>query len=294
MASLWNKKGAIFILLSALLASLISSFVHGLGAPIPASQLLFLKSAMAFIVCMPWVVRDWTTIKNSPNKGLHIQKAFFGAVGNVFWLSALQVLPLADASTLSLTSALLTTLGAALFFKERIRFATCAALTLGGLGVCIVMKPSIAIFSWNATLPLMSAVCYTASSLFVKKISIKDSTMVSVIYLLGGMAVLSAPFAFLNWVSLSVWDLTIIFAIACLYCGVQWSLIYAYAHASAGFLAPFKFARFPLACVIGFVWFGEVPSAYVIAGGVLIFAGCTLIQYTRHDASYLLQLRSRK
>ncbi|MDP3372205.1 MAG: DMT family transporter [Candidatus Paracaedibacteraceae bacterium] len=291
-AFFWNKKGAFFIVLSALLASVTNSCVHGLTSYISAGQLLFLKAGVAFILCSPWIIRYWKNIIGSPNKKWHVQKAVFGAAGNVFWITALQTLPLADASILSLTSALLTTLGATVFFKERLRFATLGALALGGLGVCIVIKPSMAVFSWHALLPLMSALCYSASSLFVKKVSVDDSTIVSLVYLLGGMTVLSAPFAYAAWVSLSSWDFLLIVSIAVFYWGIQWSLIYAYAHASAGFLAPFKFVRFPLACVIGVVFFAETPSSYVVGGAFLIFCACGLIQFTRHDPSHLFKTRS--
>lgn len=294
LASLWNKKGAFFIVLSAVLVSASNSFVHGLKTPISAGQLLFLKAGISFLLCAPWLTRQWASIVRTPNKRWHAKKAIIGAIGNVFLIMALQKLPLADVTTLSLTSAILTTLGAAMFFKERLRPSTIAALVLGGVGVCIVLKPSVTIFSWDALLPLMSAVCYSISSLFVKKVSLVDSTEVSLMYLLGGMTVLSAPFAYYSWTSLSAYDCMIVVGIAVIYCVVQWLLIYAYAHASAAFLAPFKFARFPLGCLFGVVWFGEIPSWYVVSGGVLIFASCSLIQYTRHDPSYLLQMIKNK
>ena len=293
-ASLWNKKGAFFILLSALLVSTTHTLVHGLKTPISAGQLLFLKAGIGFLLCIPWLIRHWPSIARTPNKRWHAKKAIIGAIGNAFLIMALQKLPLADVTTLSLTSAILTTLGAALFFKEALRPSTIGALLLGGVGVCVVLKPSMTVFSGDALLPLMSAVCYTASSLFVKKVSLIDSTEVSLTYLLGGMTLLSAPFAYFTWVPINAWDCVAIAVIACLYCVIQWLLIYSYAHANAAFLAPFKFARFPLACVFGFIWFGEIPSWYVIGGGVLIFASCSVIQYTRHDPSYLLRMQSKK
>lgn len=292
-ASLWNKKGAFFIVLSALLASISNALVHGLKTPVSAGQLLFLKAGIGFLFCIPWLIRQQTNIVSTPNKRWHIKKAIIGAIGNAFLIMALQKLPLADVTTLSLTSAILTTLGATLFFKETLRPSTIGALLLGGIGVCVVLKPTISIFSWNALLPLMSAFCYSASSLFVKKVSLIDSTEVSLIYLLGGMTFLSAPFAYLSWAPLNVRDWGIIAAISCFYFVVQWLLIYAYAHANAAFLAPFKFARFPLACAFGIIWFSEIPSWYVIGGGMLIFASCSVIQYTRHDPSYLLRMREK-
>lgn len=294
LASQWNKKGAFFIVLAAALASASNSFLHGLKTPVSAGQLLFLKAGISFLLCAPWLIRQWRPVIQTPNKRWHAKKAIAGAIGNAFLILALQKLPLADVTTLSLTSAILTTLGAALFFKEKLRPSTIAALALGCVGVCIVLKPSVTVFSWNALLPLMSAVCFSASSLFVKKISLVDSTEVSLTYLLGCMAILSAPFAYFSWTPLNSYDWAIIIGIGAIYCIVQWLLIYAYAHASAAFLAPFKFARFPLGCVFGIIWFSEIPSWYVVIGGILIFAACTLIQYTRYDPSYLLQMRKSK
>ncbi len=289
IASLWNKKGALLITLTAVLVSLSNGLVHSLTAPIPTSQLLFLKAGIGFTLCLPWLSRYWGTICTTPNKHWHMQKIIIGAIGNACWLKSLQELPLADATTLSLASALLTTLGAALFFGERLRLMTLIALVLGSIGVVLTLTPSLSIFSWLAILPLISAACYSASSLFVKKISIIDTTYVTLFYLLGGMALLSAPFAFVSWIPLPLIDLVKIIAIGGLYCLVQWALIYAYAHANAGYLAPFKFIRFPLAILIGSFWFGEIVSFHVIIGGILILGACLLIQYTRHDPSHLLR-----
>ncbi len=291
-ASLWNKKGALLIASSALLVSLSNSLVHSLKPPIPTSQLLFLKAGIGFILCLPWLSRYWVAIRQTPNKHWHTQKIIIGAIGNACWLKALQELPLADATTLSLASALLTTLGAALFFGERLRFITLIALILGGIGVILTLAPSLSIFSWLTILPLMSAACYSASSLFVKKVSIIDTTYVTLFYLLGGMALLSAPFALVSWIPLTLIDSAKIITIAGLYCVVQWALIHAYAHAHAGYLAPFKFIRFPLAMLIGSFWFGEILSFHVIIGGILILGACLLIQYTRHDPSYLLRTQN--
>jgi drug/metabolite transporter (DMT)-like permease len=292
IASLWNKKGALLVTLTALLVSLSNSLVHSLTASIPTSQLLFLKAGIGFMLCFPWLSRHWIAICKTPNKHWHLQKIIIGAIGNACWLKSLQELPLADATTLSLASALLTALGAALFFGERLRLMTLIALILGGIGVVLTLTPSLSIFSWLAMLPLISAACYSASSLFVKKISIVDTTYVTLFYLLGGMTLLSAPFAFISWVPLPLIDLIKIIIIGGLYCLIQWALIYAYAHANAGYLAPFKFIRFPLAMLIGSFWFGEMVSFHVIIGGILILGACLLIQYTRHDPSHLLRNKS--
>jgi drug/metabolite transporter (DMT)-like permease len=292
-AFVWNKKGAFFIIFSALLTSISNSLIHSIKTPIPTSQLLFLKAGIGFILCAPWLFRHWHAVIQTPNKKWHGQKIIISAIGNACWLKALQELSLADATTLSLTSVLLTTLGAAVFFGERLRLVTIIALILGGIGVLLTLTPSIALFSWAAILPLLAAACYSASSLFVKKVSIVDTTYVTLIFLLGGMTLLSTPFVIASWTPLAATDVIKITAVASLYALVQWALIYAYAYANAGYLAPFKFIRFPFSLVIGSLWFSEHISFHIIVGGILILGACLLIQYTRHDPSYLVRIRDQ-
>ena len=137
-------------------------------------------------------------------------------------------------------------------------------------------------------MPLGSALCYSISSLLVKKISLNDSTHVSVFYLLGGMTLLSSPFAYAQWQTLSFIDTSKIMVLSFLYAAIQALLIYAYAHAHAGFLAPFKFVRFPVAVGVGFFYFGESISLSLIVGGFLIALGCFLTRYVESIPSFLL------
>jgi S-adenosylmethionine uptake transporter len=48
------------------------------------------------------------------------------------------------------------------------------------------------------------------------------------------------------------------------------ALIEAYTYTKAAVLAPFKFARFPLAIASGILFFGEYPDQTTLIGGVFI------------------------
>jgi drug/metabolite transporter (DMT)-like permease len=285
-AARWNLWGAILIILGALLAAFSNALIHGLARPIPACQLLFLKTTLGCLLCAPLWYKYRPQIRTSPNKKWHLYKAIAGALGNVLWFMALQSLPFADATTLSLASALMTTFGAAIFFGEKIRPWTLLALTVGFVGVVITLMPSFKDVNWAALLPLGSAAFYTASSLIVKKVSIKDEMPVSLFYLLGGMAALSAPFAIAFWIPLTATEYVTTGTLAIVYVAIQWTLIEAYTYASAGFLAPFKFIRFPLGLAIGVLFFNEPATGHTLAGAVLILLGCLMIQFTRRNPSH--------
>lgn len=284
----WNMGGALLILLGTALAAFSNSIVHEALKSIPAAQLLFIKSALGFLVCSPLLLGKNTRngFIHSSNKKWHNIKAICGTFGNFLWIEAIQQLQISDATTLSLTSALLTTVGAAYFFHEIFNKRIFTALIIGFVGVVLSLTPTFNMFSIKALLPLGSAILFSASSLIVKKISIEDRLSVSLLYLLLGMSIYSAPLAISSWISLSIREWTCISFMACIYICIQWSLIHAYTYATASFLAPFKFARYPIGLLIGVLYFKESLSVYSIIGGSCIIISCFLIQHIRNEPSF--------
>ena len=198
---------------------------------------------------------------------------------------------MSEATTLSLASALLTTIGGAFFFRERVRVTTAVALFLGFAGVYLILEPAFRTLSWQVFLPLLSATCFSASTLTVKRMSVTASMPVCLVYILAGMSVLSLPFAWYQWTPIAAHEWVWICLLAVLYIVINWSIIKAYSYASAGFLAPFKFIRFPLLVTLNYLFFPDIIAIHVLYGGVLIISGCLLIHSARFDPSYLLQMR---
>lgn len=291
-AARWNWRGAFLVMMGALLTTLSNSLVHGYVQHIPAAQLLFLKSFFGLALMMPLWWKRLPVIWQSTEKKWHGMRAFCGAVGNILWIFSLQKLSLPDATTLSLLSAVLTSIGAFVFFKEQLRRATLLAIMLSFGGVVIFLKPSfvsgdsLAIF-----LPIGSAICFSAASLIIKKVSLSDSLLVSLWYLLVFMGVLASPYAFYDWHPLTGGDLLYVTVIALIYVILQWSLIDAYTHATAGFLAPFKFARLPFGFMSGVFFFHETVHWHVLMGAFFIFLSCIFIQRDKDLAS--VQLKNR-
>lgn len=264
--------GAGLIVLVALLTTVSNSLTHSLPKTVSSTQILFFKSSIGFLLVLAWYRTRLKRVLSTKNMTWQFLKGLAGAAGNGFWIAAVQVLPLADSSALSLTSALMTTAGAYYFFSENPTRPLLWAIGIGFLGVLVILKPSSSIFNVYSLYPLLSALAFSASSLIVKKVAVKDSSQTTLCYLLLFMALLSFLPALYYWHPVAACTMLKLVGISVLYLLSQLALIEAYTYTQAAFLAPFKFSRFPLAILSGWLFFHEHFSWSTLAGGGLIIA----------------------
>jgi drug/metabolite transporter (DMT)-like permease len=264
--------GAALIVLIAVIANIGNSLTHSLPKNLSSSQILFFKSSLGFIFVVIWFKGNLPKLLTTSYFRWQFFKGLTGAIGGWFWIAAVQVLPLADSSALSLTSALMTTVGAYYFFSEKPTKPLLSALAVGFTGVILILKPSRAVLQVYSFYPLLSALAFSTSSLIIKKVSLKDSSRTTLCYLLLFMALFSGGPAFYYWQPIEIGTLLKLSGIACLYTLSQLALIEAYTYTQAAFLAPFKFSRFPIAIIFGWLFFGEQFSWSTLMGGSLIIA----------------------
>lgn len=265
-----NLYGAFLILLGGIITAGANSLTHSMSSDYSAAQILFLKSTIGWVFLCLLYGRKLHHILKTSILPYHALKGVFGAVGNWFWITALLFLPLAECSALSLTSAIITSIGGWMIFKERFYWSLFIASLLGFCGVYIILKPGWEIFSYYAIFPLISAIAFSGSSLMIKRLAVSDPSETTLFYLMCFMSVFSAVPAFYMWVPFENWDILKVCGIGFLYILTQLCIVEAYTHAAASFVAPFKFARFPFNVAIGFLFFMEVPAETTLLGAVII------------------------
>jgi len=269
-----NLYGALLILLSTLFALGGNGLLHSLSTKLPAMEILFFKNFIAFL-CL--LISCHSSLKSLlKTKALYGQmlRGLLATVGGWTWTLSLLYLPLAEASALSLTSTLFTSLGGILFFKEKSRLSLWGALAVGFLGVLIILQPTKAMFSIYAFLPLISAVAFAGSALLIKPLGIRDTPNTTLLYSMGCVSLLSGIPTCFEWVTPSCLDFLKLMGIGGIYLIAQKFLNAAYMHATASFLAPFKFSKFPLSALIGILFFMEIPSEITLMGGGIIMGAC--------------------
>lgn len=281
-----NIYGACLIVFISLVTTLSNTLTHCLPQNFPTEEILFFKVGVGLCLILLFHIRNLKELTQTQILKWHALKGLSGAIGNWFWIASIQVLPLADATALSLSSAFLTTIGAAYFFSEKVNRWIFLAITLGFTGVLLVLCPSTRMFSFYAFFPLLSAFSLSASSLIIKRVSLSDSSYTTTFYLVLFMTLFSAGPALWSWQTPTMNELIMLLMIGGLYVLGQFALIEAYTHATAGFIAPFKFTRFPLAILSGFLIFGEYISWKTLLGGSLIIASYYTVMKAKRLPSY--------
>lgn len=266
-----NVYGGLLIVLSTAASATTNGMTHSISKDLPPMEILFFKCLMGILLLLITYRKTFFLFLKTLILPIHALKGACGALGNWAWISAVQYLPLAESSALSITSAFFTSLGGMLFFKEKFHLKAWIAIVAGFTGVLLILHPSQKIFSFYAFLPLVSALFFSASSLFVKRLSQNDPSQTTLIYLLGFMAI----FAFISqlhtsWIIPTFDDFPKLAIIGCSYVLTQTCLIEAYTYAHTSFLAPFKYARFPVNIFTGVLFFAEIPPVTTLVGGAVI------------------------
>jgi drug/metabolite transporter (DMT)-like permease len=255
----------------------------------PVWMLIFSRSIVALITLLPLVL--WLGAPHrilTPLWPWYMARAVLFASGFAMFYAAFPFMGLAEVTTLFFAAPLMTATLAALFLQEKIGLHRTAALLVGFAGVVIATNPTGGRFGWIAILPLLCALTYAISQIIVRKIGEQDTSLVIGLYTISFSGILIIPIGSavtqlieitpeLNHLRMN-WPLPNAEGIAMLaLLGAIGTVAYtlvsrAYQIASASVIAPFDYSYLPLAALLGYLLWGEIPPYTTFVGMVLIVA----------------------
>lgn len=259
-----------------------------LGETVPLGQLLVVRFAVQAIILIPMV---WATKLAWRMSSRVLQLAFFRTVLHILGIgamfTALQYLPLADAVAIAFVMPFIMLLLGKYVLGEEVGARRLIACVVGFVGTLLVVQPSFAEVGWPALLPLVVALNFSFFMLITRKIA-KETNPIGLQAVSGVMAVcimvpllaittssgidaltLMAPSAF-EWAML--WAIGALGTMAHLL--MTWSLRYA----PSATLAPMQYLEIPIATVIGFWVFKDLPNGMAAIGiAITVAAGVYII-----------------
>jgi drug/metabolite transporter (DMT)-like permease len=190
-----------------------------------------------------------------------------------FFFTALGPVPLADATAVSFTSPLLVAALAFPVLGERVGLSQWGSIAVGFVGALIVIRPTGEGASPYAFLVVGSAVCYALYQLLTRRVAGVDAPETSVTYsALVATLVLSALVPFFwqtpqrlgHWLMLATLGLLGAVGHYCVARALLW--------APASIVSPFHYVQLVWASALGYLVFGDVPSAWTWLGAAIIVA----------------------
>ncbi|MDX1498652.1 MAG: DMT family transporter [Woeseiaceae bacterium] len=202
-----------------------------------------------------------------------------GAMFGFFY--GLAHMPLVTALTLGFTAPLMMTVLSALALREAVGWRRWLAVGAGFGGVLMILRPGAAEISLASIACLAGAFCYACLAITARMLGRTESSYALSIYVIGGPMTVAAFVLGTGdgWVApdRTGW---LLFMAAGGCSVVAWiGIIGGYRRASPALLAPFEYTALIGGAVAGYVFWNEVPDAWVVAGSATIIASGLFVVY---------------
>ncbi|WP_372399988.1 DMT family transporter [Azospirillum sp. HJ39] len=251
-----------------------------LARTLPPAEIVWLRYLVFTALVMPLALRGGSLrVLKTTRPGLQVLRGL-GMLGSaLFFIMAMQHLPLAEAAAISFVSPAFVTVLSILLLGETVGIRRWAALLVGLAGVAIVIRPGADGFQPAALLPVLTAFCWALGLVATRKMTVQENPLTTMVWsALTGLIVLTALLP-MHAAWPTPWEMLLGVFIGLVYTAAQWLLILAYRQGEASVLAPFTYVQLIWSTALGFLVFGAVPDRWTFAGmGVIIASGL----YTAH------------
>jgi drug/metabolite transporter (DMT)-like permease len=272
-----SLRGALWMCAAATCFALMITLVRHLTDDLHPLQVVFFRTAFGLLAMLPWLLRQGLGVLRTGRFRLHLLRALIGIFAMVGWFTTLSLMPLAEATALSFTAPIFTSVLAVLILGEVMRLRRWTATLIGFLGALLIVRPGFAAIDPVALLAIGTAAVWATSTVLIKVMARTESAGAITTY----MALLTTPMTLLA--ALFVWQAPSWeqLGIAALL-GATGSIGHicmsrALAAADASLVAPLDYLRLPIVALIAFLAFGEVPNAWVWLGAAVIAASSIYI-----------------
>ncbi len=235
---------------------------------------------LSLAVFNPWTVPG---LMRTSRPGLQILRSTLMLAITVLNFTALLYLQLDQTVSLMFSSPFFVALFAGPLLGEWIGARRWAAILVGFTGIILVVRPGAGGIHPAALLCLAGAACYALYAIITRMLAATDKSATTLFYsaLVGSIAAsLPLPFA---------WHLpeTPLAAIALVALGVfggfgHFMLILAHNRAPAARLAPFVYTQIISMVALGWLFFGQVPSGWTLAGAAVVIGSGIYLLFLEH------------
>jgi drug/metabolite transporter (DMT)-like permease len=266
--------GALFTVLAMLAFAGMDAMSKWLVADYAIGQMMWIRYGV-FCLFAWFVVRRQGLLAAARSRRPWLQgmRALLAVIESVVFVLAVSYLPLADTHALAATAPLMVIALGALMLGERADATRWLAVSLGFVGMLLIVRPGLRAFEWPVLLPLVGAVMWAVYQILVRlctRADSADTTLVWSAFVAFAATTVVGPWQW-RWPDATGWALLI--ATALLNALANYALIKALDYAEASAVQPYAYTLLVWATLLGLLVFGDFPDAWTILGAAIIVAG---------------------
>lgn len=288
------SQGMVLMVCAMLLLPGIDAIAKSLTGTVTPGQIAWSRFFFQVLLLAPFV---WWRGVFRLNTAIwaHAARGFLIALATLFFFTALQVMPLADAIAVFFVQPFVVTLLAAVILGESIGWRRLVAIGLGFAGALLIIKPSYEVFGWTALLPVATAISFACYVILTRWLTRSEPAITMQFYagIFGCLTMSIAlmigtiwDFAFLRpvWPSPAAWSLmALLGAIAT---AGHILVVMAFHRAPVATLAPFQYLEIISATLLGLLLFGDFPDALTWVGIVIIVGSGLFVFYRERKLAH--------
>lgn len=272
-----NLAGALLMMASMACFTINDALIKATGGAVPLFQLLVLRGILAtlLIAVLAWS-RGAFRPRIARQDWFWIGFRSLSEVGAAyFFITALLNMPLANITAILQVLPLTVTLGSALFFREAVGWRRMSAIAIGFCGMLLIVRPGPDGFTLWSLYALIAVLCVTARDLSTRRLSSQVPSLL--VTFSASLTVLVAAWLAalsIDWVPVSPQLGTLIAASSLFIVGGYYFSVQVMRTGDVSFIAPFRYTGLIWALVLGWLVFGDWPSALTLLGaGIIVTTG---------------------
>ncbi len=257
----------------------VTVIVRYLGTDLPAVESAFIRYAIGMLFFLPLAAGIFRNPPKRKKLAVFAVRGFVHGIAVILWFFAMARIPIAEVTALGYIAPIFVTLGAALFFRERLHFRRIAAVLAGFLGAMVILRPYFQEVSIGQLAQLTAAPLFAASFLLAKKLTDDEDPVLIVVMLSFFCTVTLLPPALANWVQPTLLEVGLLGITAVFATLGHYTMTLAMRAAPLTITQPVGFLQLVWATLLGIVLFGEPVDPYVLLGGAIIIGAATFISH---------------
>ncbi|MDQ2105508.1 DMT family transporter [Azospirillum isscasi] len=267
-----GRAGIAWMLLTTLLFVTQDATLRVLVQTYPFPEVAWARFAVHLAIAFAVVAVRSPSHLIAKRPGIQILRSALLAVLTLLVAVSYKTLPFVDVAAIANVAPVLVTVLSVPLLKETVGWRRGLGVLGCFIGAMIIIGPASIVFQWAILLPLGAALCNALYQIVTRLLRGGDSTLTTFFYTSMAGTVLCGLLLPFGWVTPDLTGAALMVLLGALGACSHFCLIRAYTAADAATVAPFGYTSLLWAVLYGLLVFGEAPSAFTLAGGLVIVA----------------------
>ena len=236
-------------------------------------QIVWSRQCGLFLGVVILIAIRGMSVLHTTQPKLQIGRGVLASISASLFIIGVAFVPLADAVAITFVAPFIVTLMGALILKEPVGIRRWTAVTIGFIGMLIVIRPGMGVIHPASILLIIAATAFAFRQILSRALAGGDKTSTTVAYTaIVSWSILAIP-ALIVWETPATnTEIALLVFIAVLAAVAETLVIMALDAAQAVIVAPVQYSLLIWGTLYGFMIFGQLPDIWTWIGALIIVA----------------------